>query len=104
MELATQVPRMTAEFADLDVHAIRRLAGQAESVGDENFLEFSIELVAVAVALADLGGAIRLTRKTVFRQNAGIGAEPHGPAQFVYPFQLAQFVDDTGRSCGIELG
>ena len=54
MELASQIPRMIRQFADLDVHAVGRLARQPQAVLGQNRLKFAIEFVAVAMALADL--------------------------------------------------
>ena len=56
MELAAQEPRMVRDLADLDVHAVRGLAGDAQAALRENLLIFAVEFVAMAVALADLGG------------------------------------------------
>ena len=38
------------------------------------------------------------------RQQAGISAQPHGAAQFIHAFQLAQLIDDAIGRGGIELG
>ena len=67
-------------------------------------LELAIELVAMAMAFADLVGAVGCARKAAFRQLAGIRAQAHRAAQFVDAFQFAKLVDDAVRRRGIELG
>src|SRR5579871_6475917 len=103
MKLAAQEPGMVGDFANLDVHRVRSLARDSESARGEDLLIFAVELVAMAVALADLGSPVGFARETAFRKQARISAESHGPAQLIHAFQLAQLVDDTVRSGRIEL-
>ena len=66
--------------------------------------ELAVEFVAVAVALADLGRAVRLRARSCPRPAGRIRAQPHGAAQFVHALQLAQLVDHAVRRGRIELG
>src|SRR5580698_4221830 len=103
MELAAEKPGMIGYFANLDVHRIRRLPGNAESAGRQNLLVLAIEFVTVAMALADLGLAVGLAREAAFRQQARVSAQAHGAAQLVHAFQLAQLVNHAVGRRGIEL-
>src|SRR5258706_8360635 len=70
----------------------------------EQILIFTVEFVAVPVALADLGLAIRGPREAVFGKLAGISAQAHGAAQLIHALELPQFVDDAVGRGGVELG
>ena len=59
MELAAEKPGMPWRFDDLHVLAVGRAACDAEPGIGERLFVFAIELVAVAVALGDLGSAVR---------------------------------------------
>src|SRR5882762_9941466 len=54
MELAAEEPGMLRRFDDLDVLAVGRAAGDAESGIGERLFVLAVELVAVAVALGNL--------------------------------------------------
>ena len=51
MKLNADEPGMIWQLDDLDVDAVRSLAGDAESCGNQRGLEIAIEFVAVAVPL-----------------------------------------------------
>src|SRR6185437_5370331 len=103
VKLAAEKPGVIRHFADFDVHAIGRLAGEPHAMLGKRLFELAIEFVAVAMALADLFHAISAGGETSIRKLAGIGAEPHGPPQFIYALQFAELEDDPVRRCGIEL-
>ena len=60
MELAADEIRMVGDLHHLDVGAIGRGPGNPQAAGDQRAFVFSIELVAMAVALADLGLVVDL--------------------------------------------
>src|SRR5271157_438696 len=104
MELAAEIPRMIGDLADFDVGLVGRLAGDPQSRGFQPFFIFAIELIAVAVALVDLAHAIGAVGETVLGQLAGPAAQPHGAAEVVHAFQLAQLEDHAVRRSGVEFG
>ena len=102
MELAAEEEWMVGNLDDLDVGSVGCGAGDAQAAGGKGLLVFAVELVAMAVALADLGFAVRLMGQRAGLELAGPGAQPHGAAQFFHAAQLAQLVDDAVRSGRIE--
>src|SRR5439155_25472223 len=54
MELATQEPRVVANLDNLDVGAVRSVAGNGEAVRHQHLVVFAVEFVAVTVPLRDL--------------------------------------------------
>src|SRR6266571_7712474 len=58
MELAAEEPGMLRRLDDLHVVFVRRASRDAQSGWGKNFFVFSVELVAVPVALADLELAV----------------------------------------------
>src|SRR5579863_9344119 len=93
VKLAAEVPGVVLYFANFHVGAIRRFAGDPEAVRGQYFLEFAVKFVAMPMALADRGYLVRLSGEGAGFQHARPRAEAHRPAQFVDPFQLAEFVD-----------
>ena len=57
----------------------------------------------MAVALADLRGAVDAVREGALAQVAGISAEPHGAAHLLHAEQVAQLVDHGVLGLGVEL-
>src|ERR1700761_6396392 len=104
MELAAEVPRMFRQFTNFDVHAVRRLTREAETVRGEFGLEFAIEFVAMAMALTDLGRPIGLLGETAGRGQTRIRAQAHGAAELVDTLQLTELINDAVQSGGIEFG
>src|SRR5215475_9495846 len=94
MKLAAQIPGVVGQFADLHVHSVRRFSGEPQPMLRQNPFVLAIELVAMAVALADFACAISRAREAVFGQQTRIGAQAHGSAQLVHSFQLAQLIND----------
>src|SRR5437763_1426284 len=74
MELASQEPRVIAQLADFYVHAIRGLAGEAQTVLFEHGFILAIELIAVAMSFADLGRSVARASVAVFGEQARICA------------------------------
>ena len=54
MELTPEEPRMTGQFADLDVHAVGCLACKPQAVTCKNLFKLAIELIAMAMPLANI--------------------------------------------------
>src|SRR5579859_588168 len=81
VELAAHVPRVLGELDHLDQRAVGREAGEAQPVLREQVAVAVVHLVAVAVPLAGLGGAVDLRDPGARAQLARVGAEPHGAAQ-----------------------
>src|SRR6201996_1707829 len=94
MELAPEIPRMFRQFANLHVDAIRRLAGKPKTVGRQLRLEIPIELVAMAMPLADFSPVVGALRKAARREHARIRAEPHGAAELIHSLQLTKLIND----------
>src|SRR5205807_5020064 len=69
----------------------------------ENRFIFTVEFIAMAVALTDLRGGVSFGGLAVGLQLAGPGAQAHGAAQLVNAGELAQLIDDAVRSGLIEL-
>src|SRR6476620_4396526 len=103
MELAAQVPRVVADLADLDIGAVRRLAGDPQSGRGQDLLILAVEFVTMTVPLADLSASVRLVSEAAVLQKTGPGAQPHRATQFVDALQLAELVNDAVRRAGIEL-
>src|SRR5262245_43773434 len=102
MELAAQIPRMTGNLADLDIRAVRRLARAPQPRRGQNIFIFAIELVAVPMPLADLGGSVGLVREAPFLQKTRPRPQPHGAAQLVDALELAKLVYDAVRRARVE--
>src|SRR5579862_4660720 len=63
MELASEEPRMVADFHNLHIGFIRRRTCNFESVGQQHFLVLAIEFIAVAVPLRNLELPVSLMSK-----------------------------------------
>src|SRR5579859_4900071 len=104
MELAAEKPGMVGYLADLDVGLVGSFPGDFEAAGFERLFVFAVELVAVAVALADFSHSIGTVRETILGQHAGPRAEAHRSAQLVHALQLAQLENHAVGRGWIELG
>src|SRR5258708_39574236 len=100
MELAAQEIRMVGNLDDFHVCPVRRGAGNAQSTAGQDSFILAVELVAMAVPLADFGFPVRLDRLAVLLELAGPRAQTHGTAQLVDAAQLAQLVNDSVRRGG----
>src|SRR5690348_18447353 len=93
MVLHADEPGMLGNLDDLGQLAIGRHAGEAQSRILELALVVDVDLVTVAVALADLrGAAIDLADPAAARQHRRIGAEPHRAAEIAAGLALLQRV------------
>src|SRR5215472_15067164 len=103
MELTADKVGMVGQFHHLDVGSVGGRTRNSQPARDERFLVFTIEFVAVAVALADLRLTVNLVGEGAGLDFAGPGTETHGTAKFFDTAQLAQFVDHSMGSGGIKL-
>ena len=81
MELAAQEERVVGNLDDLDVGPIGGRAADAQSAGGQRALVLAIELVAMAMALADLVLAVGLVCASV----SGSSLQVHAPSRMVPP-------------------
>ena len=96
MELAAEEVGVAGNLDDLDVGRVGRGAADAQAGAGEQRFVLAVELVAVAVALADFGcPAVGAGGQRVGLQDAGPGAQTHGAAHLFDAEQLAQLVDDA---------
>src|SRR5258708_39611564 len=92
---------MVGDLYDFHVSPVRRGAGKSQSTTGQDSFILAVELVAMAVPLADFGFSVRLDRLAVLLELAGPRAQTHGTAQLVDAAQLAQLVNDSVRSGGV---
>src|ERR1051326_8439381 len=104
MELATEIPGMVGDLADLDINRVGSLARQFQTMLGQDWFELAVELITVAMPFADLRHTVGGAREPAFREIAGKRPQAHGAAELVDAFQLAQFKDDARRCGRIELG
>src|SRR5690348_7242087 len=102
MKLAAEVPRVIRNLADLHVYAVRCLPGQSHAMTRKLGLELAVELVPVPVPLADVRRSVSLFGEASRRQPARIRTQPHGAAELIHAFQLAQLIYDAIGSRRIE--
>src|SRR5882672_9306733 len=93
MELATDKMGMVRQFDHLDVSPVGRRTGNSQPRRHHRLFVFAIELIAMAVALADLQLAINLLRQRVGLDLTGPRSQAHGAAKFLDAAQLAELVD-----------
>ena len=104
VELAAEEVGVAGDFDDLDVGLVGSGAAEAQAAAGEQGFVLAVELVAVAVALADFGcAAVGAGGERVFLEDAGPGAQTHGAAHLFDAEQLAQLVDDAVLAGGVEL-
>src|SRR5258708_20710610 len=83
MELHADEPWMVGVLDDLGQHPIRGHAREAHAVLLKTRPVGGVDLVAVAVALGNLRGAVDMLRRAAAFQQCRIGDEPHGAAVVV---------------------
>src|SRR5262245_12513720 len=83
MELAAEEPWMIRSLDDLDVILVGSASGDAKTRAGQNFFVVAIEFVAMTMAFADFGFAIRARGKRAGFELAGPCAEPHRAAHFI---------------------
>src|SRR5437667_7230979 len=88
MELAADEMWMVRQLDHLDVSSVGGRAGNSQSRRGESALVFAIELVTMAVALADLSLAVNSVRQRSRFDLAGPGTQPHGSAELLHATQL----------------
>src|SRR5882672_10894508 len=65
MELASEKPRMLRRLDNFHVLAVGRASGDAETGIGQRLFVFAVEFIAVAMAFADFGRAIRTERRRI---------------------------------------
>ena len=95
---------MARQLRDLHELAVRRPAGNPQTVLDQRPLVQAVELVAVAMALVNEVGSVHALRQRTGRDLARVGAKPHRAAKRVDSEQIAQLVDHFRRRVGAALG
>ena len=103
VELAAEEEGVGGDLDDLDVGGVGSGAGETETAAGEDGFVLAVELVAVAVALADFGGAVGLGGQGVGLHDAVPSSEAHCAAHFFDAGEFAELVDDAVRGGGVEL-
>src|SRR6266550_1238791 len=80
VELTADIPRMRLKLHHLDQRSVGRKAAQVQSVLDELVAVLVVDLVAMAMPLADLRLAIDRGGLRSWSEPAGVRAEAHGTA------------------------
>src|SRR5262249_30815896 len=88
MEMANEKPRGVRCLDDFHVIIVRRPSGDTQSGGPEDLFGLAVEIVTVAMPLADLCFAVSLVRKGTWLQFARPGAQAHGSAHFIHAQKL----------------
>ena len=90
VELTAEEPRDGSAISQISTYTPSGVwPVSLQTVSGEDLLEFAIELVAVAMALADLALAVGALGRSCLPPEAGICAETHRAAEFVNALQLA---------------
>src|SRR5216684_2611984 len=93
MVLHADEPGMVGDLDDFRQLAVRRHAGEAQTRLLELAHVVDVDLVAVAMALADLRrAAVDLADAAAAREHRLVGAEPHGAAEIAAGLTLLQHV------------
>src|SRR5262249_23308416 len=90
------------QFDHFDISAVGSRAADLQPGRGQRFFIFTVELITVAVTLADLQLPINSVGECPRFDLAGPGAQAHGAAKLLYAAQLAQFVDHAVRRCGVK--
>src|SRR5712675_1839781 len=81
MKLHADKPRVIGEFDDFRQHAVGRHSGKPQSGRFERLFIADINLIAMAMPLADTGGAVDLCHPAFGGEHRFVGAQPHGSAE-----------------------
>src|SRR5438270_6874539 len=81
MELDADEPRMVGAFDDFGQAIVGAHSGEQQPAALERLAIMDVDLVAMAMALADVGHAVERCDTAVASENGGIGAQPHGSAE-----------------------
>jgi hypothetical protein len=103
VELAAEEEGVGGDLDDFDVRGVGRGAGEAKACAGEDGFVLAIELVTMAMALADLGLAVGVGGEGVGLHDAVPGSEAHGAAHLFDAGEFAEFVDDAVGGGGVEL-
>src|ERR1035437_2231481 len=103
MELAAQEEWLAGNFDNLDISCIGSGAAQPQAATSQQRFVLAVELVAMAVPLADLCGAVGAGGERTLLQDAGPCAKAHGPAHLFHAQQFTQLVYDAVLAGGVEL-
>src|ERR1035437_3448965 len=103
MELAAQEEWIAGNFDNLDISCIGSGAAQPQATTSQQRFVLAVELVAMAMPLADLCSAVGAGGERTLLQDAGPRAQPHGPAHLLNAQQFTQLVDDAVLAGGIKL-
>ena len=103
VELAAEEEGMGGDLYDFDVGGVGGGSGEAQAGSGEDGFVLAVELVAVAVALGDFGGAVGGGGEGIGFHDAGPGSEAHGAAHLFDAGELAEFIDDAMGGAGVEL-
>ncbi len=95
---------MARQFGDLDELAVGRAAGDLHAVLRKHRLVLRVEFEAMAMPFVDQARAVCTFGHRPRRELAGVFAEPHRPAEFVDPEEIAQLEDDLRRRVRVALG
>ena len=96
---------LARQFDHLDKFPVRRNAAEDHPFSFEYVAIFGIEFVTMAMAFADLLGAvINVAGKRTFLQFARPFAEPHRAAEFFDIDEIAQLEDHRKRRFLVKLG
>src|SRR5512135_2135441 len=104
VELAAEEPGMARSLDDLDQAVVRVDAGEDQARVRQRVPVRGVELVAMAVPLADVDGPLGLVGERSFLELAAELAEAHRAADVAVHGQLAPADDDLVRRVGGELG
>src|SRR6185437_10612543 len=102
MELATEKKWVAGNLHNLDVGRVRSCSRDAQARPGQDRFILAIELVAMAMALADLCLSVRACCQGIRLQHAGPRAQSHGAAHLLYACQFAQFVNHAMRRSRVE--
>src|SRR5262249_51921131 len=104
MELASEKPRVIGDLNDLDKLSIGRLSREDQPSSSELVFEARVELIAMAMSLADVRRPVDLPGKRAFLEMTRISAKPHRASKRLDPDQISQFEDHRLRRVVIKLG
>src|SRR3989475_5750191 len=103
VELAADEPGVVGELDHFHERAVGRQPRAPHPVLGQHVAVGVRYLVAVAVALAHLRGAVHMRDARAGAQLAGVGAEPHSPAHLLDAFLRAHQRDHRVLAFGLEL-
>ena len=100
VELRCDIPRMIGQLEDFHERIVGRSAAEDDSCGLESAAKRVVDLVAVAVTLANFTSSVDFTRATSVKEFARVRAESHRSAFIGDVFLGRHEVDDGVRAVG----